>query len=103
MSKVVPWESLVELVQPHTRGAHQALSGPPPFAVETTLRISFLQLKRNPGDPTMQEAMHARPFYRLFVDLDAPARLPFESTFQRFRHLLGTSARSATINAALAH
>lgn len=29
MNQVVPWAELVALVQPHARGAHQALSGRP--------------------------------------------------------------------------
>lgn len=33
MDKVVPWQALVALIQPHARGAHQALGGRPPFAV----------------------------------------------------------------------
>ena len=43
MNQVVPWPALVALIQPHARGAHQALGGRPPFAVET-LRIHCLQL-----------------------------------------------------------
>ena len=38
MNKIVPWQALVALIQPHARGAHQALGGRPPFAVETMLR-----------------------------------------------------------------
>jgi hypothetical protein len=34
MKLVVPWAALVALIQPHARGAHQALGGRPPFAVE---------------------------------------------------------------------
>jgi transposase, IS5 family len=32
MNAVVPWAALVALIQPHARGAHQALGGRPPFA-----------------------------------------------------------------------
>ena len=32
MNQVVPWAELVALIQPHARGAHQALGGRPPFA-----------------------------------------------------------------------
>ena len=34
MNQVLPWSVLVTLIQPHARGAHQALGGRPPFAVE---------------------------------------------------------------------
>lgn len=88
MNKVVPWHALVALIQPHARGAHQALGGRPPFAVETMLRIHCLQLWWNLSDPAMEEELHERPLYRRFVGLDGAARLPDESTILRFRHLL---------------
>jgi hypothetical protein len=37
MNRVVPWPRLVALIAPHVRGAHQALGGRPPFAVEVML------------------------------------------------------------------
>lgn len=33
MNQVVPWSALVALIQPHARGAHQALGGRPPFPI----------------------------------------------------------------------
>jgi IS5 family transposase len=59
MNKVVPWQALVALIQPHARGAHQALGGRPPFAVETMLRIHCLQLWWNLSDPAMERAARA--------------------------------------------
>jgi len=106
MSQVVPWGALVALIQPHARGAHQALGGRPPFAVETMLRIHCLQLWRNLSDPTMEEELHERPLYRRFVGLDGAARLPDETTILRFRHLLEKHELApqvlAAINATLA-
>ena len=52
MNRVVPWDALVALIQPHARGAHQALGGRPPFAVETMLRIQCRQLWWNDGLPS---------------------------------------------------
>ena len=105
MNKVVPWQTLVALIQPHARGAHQALGGRPPFAVETMLRIHCLQLWWNLSDPAMEEELHERPLYRRFVGLDGAARLPDESTILRFRHMLETHHLSgqilATVNAML--
>ncbi len=46
MNRVVPWAALVGLIQPHVRGAHQALGGRPPFAVETMLRFRHLLEKQ---------------------------------------------------------
>lgn len=61
MDKVVPWAALVELIEPYARGAHQALGGRPPFAVQTMLRIHCLQLWWNLSDPAAEEELHERP------------------------------------------
>jgi hypothetical protein len=84
MNKVVPWQALVALIQPHARGAHQALGGRSPFAVETMLRIHCLQLWWNLSDPAMEEELHERPLYRRFVGLDGAARLPDVNAGQDF-------------------
>lgn len=106
MDQVVPWVTLVTLIQPHARGAHQALGGRPPFAVETMLRIHCLQLWWNLSDPAMEEELHERPLYRRFVGLEGAARMPDETTILRFRHLLEKHELApqvlATINATLA-
>jgi transposase, IS5 family len=106
MNRVVPWAELVALIQPHARGAHQALGGRPPFAVETMLRIHCLQLWWNLSDPAMEEELHDRPLYREFAGLTGAPRLPDESTILRFRHLLENKELApqvlATINAGLA-
>jgi transposase, IS5 family len=88
MNRVVPWAELVALIQPHARGAHQALGGRPPFAVETMLRVHCLQLWWNLSDPTVEEELHERPLYRQFAGLGGAKRLPDETTILRFRHLL---------------
>ena len=106
MESVVPWAALVGLIQPHARGAHQALGGRPPFAVETMLRIHCLQLWWNLSDPAMEEELHERPLYREFVGLAGAARMPDETTILRFRHLLEKQNLApqvlATISAGLA-
>jgi transposase, IS5 family len=106
MSRVVPWAQLVALIQPHARGAHQALGGRPPFAVQTMLRIHCLQLWWNLSDPAMEEELHDRPLYREFAGLAGAPRLPDETTILRFRHLLEKNDLApkvlATINAGLA-
>ena len=106
MNQVVPWAALVALIQPHARGAHQALGGRPPFAVETMLRIHCLQLWWNLSDPAAEEELHERPLYRRFVGLDGASRMPDETTILRFRHLLEKHQLApqvlAIINAGLA-
>lgn len=106
MNQVVPWGELVLLIQPHARGAHQALGGRPPFPIETMLRIHCLQLWWNLSDPAMEEELHERPLYRRFAGLEGAARMPDETTILRFRHLLEKQQLApkilAVINAGLA-
>ena len=84
-----------------------AKGGRPPFAVETMLRIHFVQQWFNLSDPAMEEALYDMALFREFVGLDAGEdNLPDESTILRFRHLLETHNLSlqilATVNATLA-
>jgi IS5 family transposase len=106
MNQMVPWAALVALIQPHARGAHQALGGRPPFAIETMLRIHCIQLWWNLSDPAMEEELYERPLYREFAGLAGAKRLPDETTILRFRHLLDKHQLApkvlATINAQLA-
>ena len=106
MNLVVPWRELVSLIAPHapTPGAK---GGRPPFAVETMLRIHFVQQWFNLSDPAMEEALYDMALFREFVGLDAGEdNLPDESTILRFRHLLEAHNLSsqilATVNATLA-
>ena len=85
MERVVPWAALVELVSPH---APEGKKGRPPFAVETMLRIHFMQQWFTLSDPAMEEALHDIALFREFAGLGWDSRLPDESTILRFRHLL---------------
>ncbi len=106
MNLVVPWTELVSLIAPHAP-APGAKGGRPPFAVETMLRIHFIQQWFNLSDPAMEEALYEITLFREFVGLDAGEdNLPDESTILRFRHLLEAHNLSlqilATVNATLA-
>ena len=106
MNVVVPWTELVGLIQPFAPSAGSK-GGRPAFAVETMLRIHFLQQWFGLSDPAMEEALHDLSLYCEFARLDPGAtRLPDESTILRFRHLLEENNLSlqllATINATLA-
>lgn len=106
MNLVVPWAELVSLIAPHAP-APGAKGGRPPFAVETMLRIHFVQQWFNLSDPAMEEALYDMALFREFVGLDAGEdNLPDESTILRFRHLLESHNLSlqilATVNATLA-
>ena len=105
MNLVVPWSELVALVTQHAP-ARGAKGGRPPFAVETMLRIHFLQQWFNLSDPAMEEALYDTPMFREYAGLDmGEDNLPDESTILRFRHLLETHELSlqilATVNATL--
>ena len=106
MSLVVPWRELVGLIQPFAPMGTGAKGGRPTFAVETMLRIHFLQQWFGLSDPAMEEALHDTPLYCEFARLDAGmARMPDETTILRFRHLLEEHNLSlqllATINTTL--
>ena len=94
------------LIQPFAPTGTGAKGGRPTFAVETMLRIHFLQQWFGLSDPAMEEALHDTPLYCEFALLDAGmARMPDETTILRFRHLLEEHNLSiqllATINATL--
>ena len=85
MNQVVPWAALVELITPYYPEGH---TGRPPFALETMLRVHFLQQWFGLSDPAMEEAFFDVPLYREFAWLGEFSRLPDESTILRFRHRL---------------
>jgi IS5 family transposase len=85
MERVVPWASLVALIAPYYP---EGRTGRPPFALETMLRVHFLQQWFNLSDPAMEEAFFDVPLYREFAQFDAHGRMPDESTILRFRHRL---------------
>ena len=85
MDKVVPWDELVDLIDPyHSEGK----VGRRPFTLQTMLRTHFMQQWFSLGDQAMEEAFLDTPLYRDFAQLPAFGRLPDESTILRFRHRL---------------
>ena len=85
MERVVPWQALIDLITPY---APEGKRGRPPFAVETMLRIHFMQQWFTLSDPSMEEALHDVPLFRDFAGLNWDTRLPDETTILRFRRLL---------------
>ena len=107
MNVVVPWRQLVKLIEQFAPSGTGNKGGRPSFAVETMLRIHFLQQWFGLSAPAMEEALHDVSLYCEFARLDPGAmRLPDESTILRFRHLLEDNNLSlqllAPINATLA-
>ena len=70
MNRVVPWPVLVSIVEPYSP---KARTGRPPFAIETMLRIHYLQQWFGLSDPAMEEALHDVPLYREFAQIGSPA------------------------------
>ncbi len=85
MERVVPWVALVALIAPY---APEGKRGRPPFAVETMLRIHFMQQWFTLSDPAMEEALHDVPLFREFAGLNWDTAVPDETTILRFRRLL---------------
>jgi len=66
MEKVVPWATLVQIVEPHYP---RAKTGRPPIAIETMLSVHYLQQWFALSDPAMEEALHDMPVFREFAKL----------------------------------
>ena len=87
MEQVVPWARLIALVEPHYRG--KSRRGRPAMALESMLRIYFMQQWYAMSDPAMEDALYEIESMRRFAGLELiEDALPDESTILRFRHLL---------------
>lgn len=54
MEKVIPWQQLLALIEPHWP---KALTGRPPHPMARMLRIYFMQQWFNLSDPAMEDAI----------------------------------------------
>lgn len=104
MELVVPWAELVSLIEPYA--TESGRRGQQPFAVQTMLRIHFMQHWFKLSDPAMEEALHDVPAFRDFAGLSHwDESIPSESSILRFRHLLERHKLAdqilATVNALL--
>ncbi len=85
MDTVIPWAELVAVIAPYYP---EGRTGRPPFALETMLRVHFMQQWFCLSDPAMEEAFFDTPLFGQFAQLDVHDRVPDESTILRFRHRL---------------
>jgi IS5 family transposase len=86
MERVVPWEVLAQIVEPHYPRAKTCINK---LCIQTMLRVHYLQQWFALSDPAMEEALHDMPVFREFAKLpEGTTRLPDETTILRFRHLL---------------
>ena len=88
MDQVVPWKSLLALIEPHY--PKMGRPGRQPYPLATMLRIHFLQQWYALSDPAMEEALVDTPVMRRFAQLGGMDDVPDETTILNFRRLLET-------------
>jgi IS5 family transposase len=88
MDKVVPWQPLIDLIEPfHPKTAPKG--GRPPSALETMVRIHLMQHWYALSDPAMEDTLIEVPTMRRFAGIDwISEKIPDETTILTFRHLL---------------
>ena len=84
MDGILPWKELLSVLKRHypARG-----NGRPPIALESMLRIYFMQQWYGLSDPAMEDSLYDITSMRLFAGLTLD-NVPDESTILRFRHRL---------------
>jgi len=88
MEVVVPWDALIDLIEPHYPRTSKK-GGRPPCPLATMLRIHLLQQWYSLSDPAMEDALIEVPIMRRFAGTDRISnRIPDETTILSFRHLL---------------
>ena len=85
MEQVVPWKSLLNLIEPLYP---VAAGGRPPYRLESVLRIHLMQNWFGLSDPAMEEALYENAPMRAFAGLSLTRPIPDETTILHFRHLL---------------
>ena len=85
MDKVIPWASLLKLIEPlYPSGGR----GRPPYPLETMLRVHLLQNWYALSDPGAEEALYEIESMRRFAKLSLNRPIPDETTILNFRRLL---------------
>jgi IS5 family transposase len=85
MDQVIPWGSLLRLIEPLYPTAGR---GRPPYPLETMLRVHLLQNWYALSDPAMEEALYDSAAMRVFAKLSLNGAIPDETTILNFRRLL---------------
>jgi IS5 family transposase len=95
MDAVIPWSTLLALIEPHYPKAGR---GRQPLGLEKLLRIYFLQQWFNLSDPQAEDAIYDSEAMRRFVGVElGDDAIPDETTILRFRHLLERQQLTAAI------
>ena len=88
MVVVVPWQALIDLIEPHYPKTSKK-GGRPPYPLATMLRIHLLQQWYSLSDPAMEEALIEVPTMRRFAGIELISdRIPDETTILTFWNLL---------------
>jgi len=82
IDSIIPWGLLV---RPIKRVYPQGHTGRPPVALESMLRIYFLQQWYGLSDPAAEDSLYDTESMHHFVGIDLDS-IPDESTICRFRH-----------------
>lgn len=85
MTKVVPWNDICRLIQPHYQ---EKEVGRKKKDLLLLLKIHFLQQWFNLSDPAVEEAVYDRISFQKFLNIDLMDGVPDETTILNFRHLL---------------
>jgi len=88
MDQVVPWQALIDLIEPHYPKT-SSKGGRPPYPLATMLRIHLMQQWYSLSDPAMEDALIEVATIRRFAGINLICdRIPDETTILAFRHLL---------------
>lgn len=86
MNRVVPWERLVGLIEPHYPTGKR---GRPPMGIEKMLRVYFLQQWYGLADEALEDMIYDSQAMRNFAGIDLGRdAVPDATTLLKFRHLL---------------
>ena len=86
MDKVVPWDRLLSVIEPHYP---KQGNGRPPYELKTMLRVHLMQNWFGYSDPAMEEALYEIAPVRQFAGVSLTrGTVPDETTILNFRHLL---------------
>jgi len=93
MDSIIPWGLLVK---PIKRAYPKGHTGRSPVALESMLRIYFLQQWYGLSDPAAEDSLYDTESMRRFVGVDLDS-IPDESTILRFRHRLEREGLTAKL------
>ena len=96
MERVVPWQALEALVEPHYPTSGRV--GRPPISLSCMLRMYFLQQWYSLSDEGLEDTIYDSQAMREFIGIDlSREQVPDATTLLKFRHLLEERQLTAAI------